>query len=50
MNEQELRDYFSAAALTRLLSNPELNTSVSGYAKDAYLYTDATLKEHKREQ
>lgn len=51
MNEQELLDYFAAAALTGLLSNTEHDLKqASEYANDAYLFADAMLKERKRDE
>lgn len=59
MNEQELRDYFGAAALTGLLSNQGiavrlLDDAMGDYVtpylvKRAYDLADAMLKERKRD-
>jgi|WetSurMetagenome_2_1015567.scaffolds.fasta_scaffold621289_2 hypothetical protein len=50
MSEQELRDYFAAAALTGLLANTDHDLMQSSeYASDAYIFADAMLKERKRD-
>ena len=51
MNEQELRDYFAAAALTGMLSDPGTNTINNEFlAKCSYDLADAMLKERKRDE
>ena len=50
MTEQELRDYFAAAALTGLIANAERDGSAEDYSKDAYLFADAMLKERQRDE
>lgn len=44
-----LRDYFAAAALTGLLAHPNQSTDVPAFAKAAYHFADAMLKERIRQ-
>lgn len=48
--EIELRDRFAAAALTGLLSDPELHkvNGVSTFARDCYKMADAMLEARKK--
>ena len=41
----ELRDYFAAAALQGMLSDPTYDDSAASMAKIAYKFADAMLKE-----
>lgn len=43
-----LRDYFAAAALTGLLAHPNQSTDVPAFAKAAYHFADAMLKEREK--
>jgi hypothetical protein len=47
--ELTLRDYFAAAALTGLLSDPNRSSDTySGWAVDAYKFADAMLAERAK--
>jgi hypothetical protein len=43
-----LRDYFAAAALTGLLSDPRRMETPDGFADDAYMAADAMLKAREK--
>jgi hypothetical protein len=48
MNDQEgmfLRDYFAGQALAGMLADSERSGGFSTYAKDAYSFADAMLRE-----
>jgi hypothetical protein len=44
----DLRDYFAAAALQGMLSNPDFTGNVEEYAHGAFLHADAMLKEREK--
>jgi len=45
----ELRDYFAAAALQGMLSDPTYDDSAAYMAKIAYKFADAMLKEREEQ-